>query len=157
MPPSAVMVVPTMYRDSSAARNATIGATSVALATPSPTVFFCTNFRTRGPISQRSRIPVSTVAQATIGGFVAGGSCGVGSINYGVLRDPGNVAALKVVTMEAEPRVLDLRGDDLSIDLNAGSEQVAEQLRADSPRLKSSLEGCGFEQIRLRVASDEGL
>ena len=54
----------------------------------------------------------STVAQATIGGFVAGGSCGVGSINYGVLRDPGNVAALKVVTMEAEPRVLDLRGDD---------------------------------------------
>lgn len=50
---------------------------------------------------------------------------------------------------------LDLRGDDLSIDLDAGSEQVAERLRADSPRLKSSLEGCGFEQIRLRVASDE--
>lgn len=52
---------------------------------------------------------------------------------------------------------LDLRGDDLSIDLDAGTEQVAEQLRADSPRLKSSLEGCGFEQVRLRVASDERL
>lgn len=50
---------------------------------------------------------------------------------------------------------LDLRGDDLRIDLDARSEQVAEQLRADSGRLKSSLEGCGFEQVRLRVASDE--
>ena len=54
----------------------------------------------------------STVAQATIGGFVAGGSCGVGSINYGVLRDPGNISALRVVTMEAEPRVLELRGEE---------------------------------------------
>ncbi len=54
----------------------------------------------------------STVAQATIGGFVAGGSCGVGSINYGVLRDPGNVTALRVVTMEKEPRVLELRGEE---------------------------------------------
>ena len=36
-------------------------------------------------------------------------------------------------------------------------EAEAEQLRADSPRLKSSLEACGFEQVRLRVASDERL
>ncbi|MFT6600408.1 MAG: flagellar hook-length control protein FliK [Alloalcanivorax sp.] len=50
---------------------------------------------------------------------------------------------------------LDLRGDDLSIDLDARSEQVAEQLRADSQRLTASLQGCGFEQVRLRVAADE--
>jgi creatinine amidohydrolase/Fe(II)-dependent formamide hydrolase-like protein/FAD/FMN-containing dehydrogenase len=55
----------------------------------------------------------STVAMATIGGFVAGGSCGVGSINYGVLRDPGSVIAVRLVTMEAEPRVLELTGDDV--------------------------------------------
>ena len=52
---------------------------------------------------------------------------------------------------------LDLRGEDLSIDLDARSEQVAEQLRADSQRLRSSLEGCGFEQVRLRVVADERL
>lgn len=50
---------------------------------------------------------------------------------------------------------LDLRGDDLSIDLDTRSEPVAEQLRADSQRLKASLQACGFEQIQLRVAADE--
>lgn len=50
---------------------------------------------------------------------------------------------------------LDLRGDDLSIDLGARSEQVAEQLRAESQRLRSSLQGYGFEQVQLRVATDE--
>jgi hypothetical protein len=50
---------------------------------------------------------------------------------------------------------LDLCGDDLSVDLDAHSESVAEQLRTDSPRLKARLEGCGFEQVRLRVTGDE--
>ncbi|MTI50223.1 MAG: hypothetical protein FH757_01195 [Alcanivorax sp.] len=50
---------------------------------------------------------------------------------------------------------LDLRGDTLSVDLDAHSEPVAEQLRIDSPRLKTRLEGCGFEQVRLRVMGDE--
>jgi FAD/FMN-containing dehydrogenase len=47
----------------------------------------------------------------TIGGFVAGGSSGVGSIAWGILRDPGNILAVRVVTMEAKPRVLELEGD----------------------------------------------
>jgi FAD/FMN-containing dehydrogenase len=55
----------------------------------------------------------STKRTATAGGFIAGGSGGVGSITYGQLRDRGNVNALRVVTMEAEPRVLELRGDDV--------------------------------------------
>ncbi|CAK0908746.1 unnamed protein product [Prorocentrum cordatum] len=61
----------------------------------------------------------STVAQATIGGFVCGGSCGVGSINYGLLRDPGNVLGLRVATMEAEPRVLALSGKDCQAAVHA--------------------------------------
>lgn len=55
----------------------------------------------------------STAHTATIGGFIAGGSGGVGSIRWGGLRDWGNVIRLRVVTMEAEPRVLELTGQDL--------------------------------------------
>ena len=59
------------------------------------------------------RFHPSTRRTATIGGFIAGGSTGVGAINYGLLRDRGNVLGLRVVTMETEPRVLELRGDDV--------------------------------------------
>jgi FAD/FMN-containing dehydrogenase len=55
------------------------------------------------------RMHPSTKRTATIGGFVAGGSGGVGSVTWGGLREPGNVAAARIVTMEAEPRVLELR------------------------------------------------
>ncbi len=53
----------------------------------------------------------STVRTATIGGFVAGGSGGVGSINYGMLSQRGTILALRVVTLEAEPRIIELRGE----------------------------------------------
>jgi FAD/FMN-containing dehydrogenase len=53
----------------------------------------------------------STRRTATIGGFVAGGSTGVGAINYGLVRDRGNVLSARVVTMEPQPRVLELRGE----------------------------------------------
>jgi FAD/FMN-containing dehydrogenase len=57
------------------------------------------------------RMHPSTKRTATIGGFVAGGSGGVGSVTWGGLRDPGNVLAARVVTLEAEPRVIELRGN----------------------------------------------
>ena len=56
---------------------------------------------------QEIRMFSSTWATATIGGFIAGGSGGVGSVRWGSLRDLGNILRLRVVTMEAEPRVLD--------------------------------------------------
>lgn len=57
------------------------------------------------------RMHPSTKRMATIGGFVAGGSGGIGSINYGGLREPGNILAARVVTLEETPRVIELRGD----------------------------------------------
>jgi FAD/FMN-containing dehydrogenase len=57
------------------------------------------------------RMHPSTKRMATIGGFVAGGSGGIGSINYGGLREPGNIVAARVVTVEEKPRVIELRTD----------------------------------------------
>src|SRR5260370_37151010 len=62
---------------------------------------------------QELRLHPSTYATASVGGFVAGGSGGVGSIRWGGLRDRGNIIRLKVATMEAAPQVLELTGDDL--------------------------------------------
>jgi FAD/FMN-containing dehydrogenase len=62
---------------------------------------------------QELRFHPSTLKMGTIGGFVAGGSSGIGSITYGLLRDPGNILMTRVVTMEAAPRVLELRGRDI--------------------------------------------
>jgi FAD/FMN-containing dehydrogenase len=59
------------------------------------------------------RFHPSTRRTATIGGFIAGGSGGVGSIQFGGLRNRGNVLGLRVVTMEAEPGILELRGDEV--------------------------------------------
>ncbi len=59
------------------------------------------------------RMVPSTYRTATIGGFIGGGSGGIGSINYGQLRDRGNLYGVRVVTMEPEPRVIELRGDDV--------------------------------------------
>ncbi|TPL52703.1 FAD-binding oxidoreductase [Mesorhizobium sp. B2-4-4] len=68
---------------------------------------------TRAHSGQELRLSPSTYNTASIGGFIAGGSGGVGSINFGGLRDFGNVLRLRVVTMEAEPRALELTGEDL--------------------------------------------
>jgi FAD/FMN-containing dehydrogenase len=57
------------------------------------------------------RLHPSTKRMATIGGFVAGGSGGVGSVTYGGLREPGNILAARIVTLEEQPRVIELRGD----------------------------------------------
>lgn len=69
--------------------------------------------QTKAHSGQELRFHPSTAQTATIGGFIAGGSGGVGSISWGGLRDLGNILRLRVVTMEAEPQVLDLTGWDL--------------------------------------------
>ena len=50
------------------------------------------------------RLLPSTWRTATIGGFISGGSGGIGSVKWGFLRDPGNLIGLEAITMEKEPR-----------------------------------------------------
>ena len=52
------------------------------------------------------RMYPSTLAKASVGGFLAGGSGGIGSVTHGGLRDFDTVRAFEVVTMEKEPRVV---------------------------------------------------
>ncbi|WP_250514615.1 FAD-binding oxidoreductase [Caballeronia sp. INDeC2] len=55
----------------------------------------------------------STLRVATIGGFIAGGYAGIGSIRHGILKDRDNVRGMRVVTVEDNPRVIELRGADI--------------------------------------------
>ncbi len=52
------------------------------------------------------RMYPSTLVKASVGGFLAGGSGGIGSVAHGGLRDFDNVRAIEIVTMEEEPRVV---------------------------------------------------
>jgi FAD/FMN-containing dehydrogenase len=52
------------------------------------------------------RMYPSTLVKASVGGFLAGGSGGIGSVTHGGLRDFDTVRGFEVVTMEEEPRVV---------------------------------------------------
>jgi hypothetical protein len=61
------------------------------------------------------RIHSSTRSTATIGGFIGGGSGGMGSCQWGMLRERGNIGALEVISAEEEPRTIELRGRDIEL------------------------------------------
>src|ERR1700722_8531336 len=52
----------------------------------------------------------STLVKASVGGFLGGGSGGIGSVAHGGLRDFDTVRAFEVATMEDEPRVVSHEG-----------------------------------------------
>ncbi len=62
---------------------------------------------------QQLRMWPSTERIATVGGFIAGGHSGIGSIRHGILADPGNVRRLRIVTLQDPPQVLDLLDADI--------------------------------------------
>jgi FAD/FMN-containing dehydrogenase len=68
---------------------------------------------TKEQVRGELRFHPSTYRMASLGGFIAGGSGGVGSIRWGGLRNFGNILGLRVITCEEEPRVLDLVGPDI--------------------------------------------
>jgi FAD/FMN-containing dehydrogenase len=67
------------------------------------------------PTGWEVRIHPSTRRQSTVAGFIAGGSGGMGSAAFGMLRDRGNITGLRLLSMEAEPRVVELRGQDVDL------------------------------------------
>lgn len=52
----------------------------------------------------------STWVKSTIGGFISGGSAGIGSISWGGLREPGMILWLKLLTLAAGLREIVLEG-----------------------------------------------
>lgn len=62
---------------------------------------------------QQLRMWPSTERIATIGGFIAGGHSGIGSIRHGILADAGNVRRLRIVTLEDPPGLIDLMDADI--------------------------------------------
>jgi hypothetical protein len=58
------------------------------------------------------RMIPSTYKIATLGGFIGGGSGGIGSINYGQLRDRGNLQKVRVISLEDKPKIIELNGDE---------------------------------------------
>lgn len=62
---------------------------------------------------QALRMWPSTWHVATIGGFIAGGFGGIGSFRHGILRDSGNLLHARVMTVEREPRIIELTGDEI--------------------------------------------
>lgn len=83
------------------------------LACVQPGVKLATFDRQAQAMGWELRMAPSTYRTATIGGFIAGGSGGIGSILYGQLRDRGNLQAVRVVTLEDQPQVITLRGDEV--------------------------------------------
>lgn len=67
---------------------------------------------TRAACGMELRCMPSTYRSATLGGLFGGGFGGIGSINHGPLAARGNVLAIKALTIEEEPQVVELRGPD---------------------------------------------
>jgi FAD/FMN-containing dehydrogenase len=61
----------------------------------------------------------STLVKASVGGFLGGGSGGIGSVANGNLRDFNTVRALEVVSMEAQPRLVFHEGERIHEFLHA--------------------------------------
>ena len=65
-----------------------------------------------GKYGRELRLIPSTWKTATIGGFISGGSGGIGSVTWGFLRDPGNLIGLEIVNLDSNPKLLKLNSEE---------------------------------------------
>tara|TARA_B100000212_G_scaffold188321_1_gene142014 strand:- start:24 stop:1379 length:1356 start_codon:yes stop_codon:yes gene_type:complete len=65
-----------------------------------------------GKYGRELRLFPSTWKTASIGGFIAGGSGGIGSVKWGFLRDPGNLIGLEAVNVTFNPKLLKLNAEE---------------------------------------------
>jgi FAD/FMN-containing dehydrogenase len=61
------------------------------------------------------RMHPSTERAATIGGFISGGSGGIGSVTWGGLRETGNLLCARIVSAEEVPQVIELWGAECNL------------------------------------------
>lgn len=66
---------------------------------------------------QGRELPIfpSTQDMATIGGFISGGSAGIGTVTHGMLRDPGNILEIRALSAEETPVEHIFRGEDINL------------------------------------------
>lgn len=57
----------------------------------------------------------STQDIATIGGFISGGSAGIGTVSHGMLRDAGNVLEIRALSAEETPREVVFTGEQINM------------------------------------------
>lgn len=57
----------------------------------------------------------STQDIATIGGFISGGSAGIGTVSHGMLRDAGNILEIRALSAEETPREHVFTGDQINM------------------------------------------
>jgi hypothetical protein len=68
--------------------------------------------RATQPNGWELRCMPSTFRIATVGGLYGGGFGGIGSINYGPLASTGNVLGVKAITVDPEPKLVELRAPE---------------------------------------------
>lgn len=65
------------------------------------------------PLGWELRCMPSTYRVATLGGLFAGGFGGIGSVNFGPLASLGTLLGVRVMTLEAEPQIIELRAEQM--------------------------------------------
>ncbi len=68
--------------------------------------------REAAKVGAELRMFPSTIRTSSAAGFITGGSGGVGSVHWGMLRDRDNIRHARIVTIDAKPHCLDLTSSD---------------------------------------------